>query len=113
MTKVFDILSENRLLPGPEGMGAKVVQGHMKIEPASEAVHHSDVNLNTIKALFIEQPAIGSFVVVDVVARGTYDNYASLTAYYIGSLAGTLVLGGYPQAKTSGAIDLAFMAFGE
>lgn len=113
MTKIFNLYSENRMLPGPEGMGAKLVQGHMKIEPASEAVHHSDVHLNTIKALFIEQPAIGSFVVVSLIAPGTYDNYASLTVYYIGSLTGTMVLGGYPQAKTSGAIDLRFLAFGE
>ena len=93
--------------PGPHGLGAKVVQGHMTLGPRKEAVHHSDVGLNTIKALFIEQNDIGSYTVVSVVAAGTYDNYASLAVY---NLEGT---GGYPALRTAGTLGAAFLAIGE
>jgi len=107
MAKTFTISSTNRLPPGPAGMGAKVVQGHLSLGPAKEAIHHSDVELNTIKALFIEQHTIGSYTIVSLVEPGTYDNYASLTAY---NLNGT---GGYPAARTAGTINARFLAFGE
>lgn len=107
MAKTFTISSANRLLPGPEGVGGKVVQGHLSLGPASEAVHHSDVRLNTIKALFIEQNAIGSYIVVTVSGPGTYDNYASLAAY---NLDGT---GGYLVARSAGTFAGRFMAIGE
>ena len=94
--------------PGLSGMGAKVVQGHLSLPPTEEAIHHSDVHLNTIKALFIEQNTIGSFIVVDVVAPGTYDNYASLTSY---NLQGT---GGYLVERTgTQSVNVRFAAFGE
>ena len=107
MTKLFTISSEDKFYPGFTGMGAKVVQGHMSIGPASEAVHHSDVNLNTIKELLIEQNAIGSLVFVDVSAPGSYDNYASLTAY---DMLGT---GGYAATRTAGTLGVQFIAIGE
>lgn len=107
MAKSFTISSSNRMPPGPHGLGAKVVQGYMALGPVSEAVHHSDIGLNTIKALFIEQNDIGSIALVGLIAAGTYDNYASLTVY---NLEGT---GGYPAVRTAGTIGARFMAFGE
>lgn len=107
MAKTFTINSENRMPPGLAGMGARVVQGHLSLGPVKEAVHHSDVNLNTIKALFIEQNTIGSFIVVSLVAPGTFDNYASLTSY---NMQGT---GGYLAERTAGTVNVRFAAFGE
>lgn len=107
MAKAITISSANKLLPGPMGLGAKVIQGHLSLGPASEAVHHSDVKLNTIKALYVEQNAIGSFVTVSVTTPGSFDNYASLTAY---NLDGT---GGYLAVRTAGTLNARFVAFGE
>lgn len=105
MAKSFTISSKNRMPPGPAGMGAKVVQGYLTLGPVSEAVHHSDVELNTIKALFIEQNNLGSFTVVDVVAAGTYDNYATLEAWNL--------TGATPAVRTAGTLGARFIAFGE
>ena len=102
----FNIHSANRMPPGPSGMGAKVVEGHLSLCPAKEAVHHSDVELNTIKALFVASPSIGSMVTVDVVAAGTYDNYASLQLYNMGT-------GGPPVIYTTGSLEAKFLAIGE
>ena len=77
MTVTVTFESRDKFPPGPAGMGATLVQGHVKIEPYSVALHAKDLHLNTIKALFLEQYTIGSFTIVDVVAPGTYDNYAS------------------------------------
>ena len=107
MTKNTTIVSKSKMRPGPSGMGAKVIQGHMTLVPTREAIQHSDVELNTINALFIEQNTPGSWTVVDVVAPGTYDNYASLTTY---NLNGT---GGYIAVRTAGTQNVHFMAVGE
>ncbi len=107
MAKSFNIESINRLPPSPQGMGAAVVEGYMILGPVSEAVHHSDLKLNTIKALFLENNDINSHALVNVSAPGTYDNYASLTVY---NLMGT---GGYPAVRTTGSIGVRFMALGE
>jgi len=109
MTIVVTFESENRFPPGPAGMGAKLVQGHIKIEPYSAAIHAGDLHLNTIKALFLEQYTVGSFTIVNLVAPGTYDNYASLTSYDIFGTGD----GGYPQDKVSGYLNTHFLAFGE
>jgi len=107
MTVTVTIQSENKLLPGPKGMGAKLVQGYVHIEQYSAALHAKDVHLNTIKAIFFEQYTLGSFIIVSLSAPGTYGNYASLTAY---NLSGT---GGYAIAQGSNAINAHFVAFGE
>jgi hypothetical protein len=107
MAKSFNIESINRLPPGPHGLGAKVVEGYMTLGPCKEAVHHSDLGLNTIKALFVENNDINSHTIVNVSAPGTYDNYASLTVY---NLMGT---GGYPAVRTAGTLGARFLAIGE
>ncbi|MBW2560556.1 MAG: hypothetical protein JRE40_06830 [Deltaproteobacteria bacterium] len=89
----------------PHGVGARVVQGRMTIAPASEAVHSSDVELRTIQALMVQSPAIGTAVFVSVSAPGSYDNYASLTAY-------NLATAGAPVAA-AGSHTLTFVAVGE
>lgn len=106
MAKTFANLSAGKLMPGPMGLGVKVVEGTLSLGPASEAVHHSDVKLNTIRALHIMQTTPGSFVTVDVVAAGSYDNYASLIAY---NLDGT---GGYLATRSAGTLNAHFVAFG-
>jgi len=106
MTVVVTFQSENRFLPGPSGMGAKLVQGHLQIEPYSVALHAKDLRLNTIKALFFENYTIGSVVITEISAPGTYDNYASLTTYNLGT-------GEAPVAKAAGIFNAHFIAFGE
>lgn len=119
MTKAFTITSKNRIISGPSGMGAKVVTGYMLMEPASEAVHPSDVELNTIKALLVEQNFPGTYVVVDLYAPGTvhrweegvgtyHPNFASLVAYNLVTDAGTA-----PVKRAAGSVGLRFAAFGE
>ena len=109
MTVTVTFESRDRFPPGPTGMGAVLVQGHLQIEPYSAALHAKDLHLNTIKALFLEQYTIGSFTIVNLVEPGSYDNYASLTSYDIFGTAD----GGYPQDKVSGVLNTHFLAFGE
>lgn len=106
MTKTVVIRAKSKLIPGPSGMGAKLVHGEITIVPTREAVHVSDVELNSIKALFIEQSTIGSYVTVKLVGPGSYDNYASLQSY---NLNGT---GGYPAIRTAGTLKTNFMCLG-
>jgi len=89
----------------PHGTGAKFIIGSMSIAPASEAVHVDDVELQTIQALFIQQNPFGTLIGVSVNAPGSYDNYASLTAY-------TLSTAGAPTA-IAGSHTIRFLAVGE
>lgn len=110
MAKTITISSKNRMIPGPSGMGAKVVQGHFSMLASDNALHHNDVELNTITALFIEQAGIGTtnpLILVDLVAPGTYNNLASLNAFNIN-------VGGTPRPITGTApLKGRFIAFGE
>jgi len=89
----------------PHGVGPRVIQGRMTIAPASEAVHSGDVELRTIQALVVQSPSIGTAVFATVSAPGSYDNYASLTAY-------NLATTGAPVVRT-GSATLTFVAVGE
>lgn len=113
----FNIHSANRMPPGPSGMGAKVVEGHLSLCSAKEAVHPDDVKLNTIKALFVASPSIGSMVTVTVAAAGTFDrwlepvgtyhpNYASLQVF---DMSGSEA----PVELTTGSLETKFLAYGE
>ncbi|GAH25141.1 unnamed protein product [marine sediment metagenome] len=111
----FNIHSANRMLPGPSGMGAKVVQGHLSLIQKTEAVHPDDVKLNTIKALFVASPSIGSMVTVRVFAAGTVDrwmdhgtahpNFASLQLFDMS--------GSEAPVDLAGTLEAEFLAFGE
>ncbi|GAI30280.1 unnamed protein product, partial [marine sediment metagenome] len=83
---------------------------------SSEAVHPDDVKLNTIKALVVVSPSIGSTVYVDVAAAGTFDewidsvgtahpNYASLQVFDVGTA--------ITPVELDGSFDAMFLAFGE
>jgi len=104
MTKTFEIRSESKMESGPAGMGPAVVQGKMTLVPTREAVHCSDVKLNTIRCLLLEQNTNGSMVTVSLVGPGSYDNYASLKSY---DGAGTARL------RTAGTLTTNFLAVGE
>jgi len=106
MAKTFTITSKNRMVPGPSGMGAKVVSGNLSMGPASEAVHHSDVELNTINVLLVDQHTLGSYTAVRLFSPGTYDNYASLISYNLGT-------GGPPIERSAGTLNARFLAMGE
>lgn len=106
MTVEVTFQSENKFPPGPSGMGAKLVQGHLKIEPYSVALHAKDLHLKTIKSLIFEQYTIGSVTITNISAPGTYDNYASMTTYNLGT-------GEAPVAKAAGVLNSHFIAFGE
>jgi hypothetical protein len=107
MTKTFVIRAKTKVKSGPSGMGAKFVHGEMTIVPTREAIHCADLGFNSIKAVFIEQLTIGSFVTVNLVGPGSLDNFASLRSY---NLNGT---GGYPVIRTEGTLKANFLAFGE
>ena len=104
MTKTIVIRAKSKLLPGPSGMGAKIIHGEMTIVPTREAVHCSDLGFNSIKGLFIEQNSNGSQVIVKLVGPGSYDNYASLQSY---DGAGT------NRLRTLGSLKANFLAVGE
>jgi hypothetical protein len=106
MTKTIVIRAKSKITPGPAGMGAKLVHGEMTLVPTREAIHCSDLGVNSIKGLYIEQNAIGSIVTVSLIGPGSYDNYASLKTYQTGA-SGTLVL------NTVGTLKVNFLALGE
>lgn len=103
MTKTFDIRGQNKFQPGPAGLGQAVVQGKLTMVPTREAIHCSDVNLNSIKSVLIEQNTNGSLIFVSVIAPGSYDNYASLKSY---DLAGT------NRLRAAGTLSANFFAIG-
>lgn len=107
----FNIRSANRMPPGPSGMGAKVVQGHVSIRSYKEAVHPSDVKLNTIKALFVETGYVGTLATVRVVEPGTFGNYASLALFDMTGTQPVEITTGTDDGATT--IEAEFLAFGE
>lgn len=103
MTKTTIIRSKNKMPPGITGMGAAVVQGNLTIVPTREAIHCTDVELNQIKAIFLEQATNGSMVTVSLIGPGSYDNYASLKSY---DGAGT------NRLRAAGTLNINFLAIG-
>lgn len=103
MTKTFDIRSRNKIESGPSGMGPAVIQGKLTLVPTREAIHCSDIDLNVIKFVSIEQNTNGSMVFVNLVAPGSYDNYASLKSY---DLAGT------NRLRAAGTLSANFLIMG-
>jgi len=91
-------------------MGAKVVQGHFSIRASDVTLRTEDIELNTINALFIQQDSIGTFIIASMVAPGTYNNYASLAGYNIGTGMVPIQVTG---TREGSALSAHFLAIGE
>ena len=95
----------------PYGAGMRVVAGEVKIKPLTEAIHAKDLDLKSIHTIQLNAnngtfSFAGTMLVAHAVVNepGSYDNYASVSAYL--QKAGD-------QAAKSGTFTLQFMALGE
>lgn len=104
MAKSFTVALKGKTVKA-YGIGMRVVEGEVTIDFVREAIHAKDIDLKTIHSLFMSDYGIGTALFVNVGTPGTYDNWASVTAYNIATAVAPVAV--------SGTHTVRFMAIGE